>query len=101
MGSSSTKTQDLLLLLPPLIFYELLYLLAPIILLDNVVALHKKPHFPAKLISKPEKSFAIGYRSSLLAYMEPSNHLLGNNDFLFLNITLKQVKFGLSSLTKN
>ena len=54
-----------------------------LILLDNVVALHKKPHFPAKLISIPEKSFAIGYRSGLLAYMEPSNHLLGNNDFLF------------------
>ena len=28
-------------------FYELLYLLALIILLDNVMALHKKPHFPA------------------------------------------------------
>ena len=54
-------------------FYELLYLLAPIILLDNVVALNKKLYFPAKLISIPEKSFAIGYRSSLLAYMEPSN----------------------------
>ena len=71
MGSSSTKTQDLLLLLPPLI------------LLDNVVALHKKPHCPAKLISIPEKSFVIGYRRGLLAYMEPSNHLLGENDFLF------------------
>ena len=83
MDSSSTKTQDLLLLLPPLIFYELLYLLAPIILFDNVVALHKKPHCPAKLISIPEKSFVISCRSGLLAYMEPSNHLLGENDFLF------------------
>ena len=28
-------------------FYELLYLLATILSLDNVVALHKKPHSPA------------------------------------------------------
>ena len=34
-------------------------------------------------VNQLEKSFAIGYRSGLLAYMEPSNHLLGENDFLF------------------
>ena len=60
-----------------------MFLLATILSLDNVVALCKKPHLPAQLISMPEKSFAIGYRSGLLAYMEPSNHLLGEDDFLF------------------
>ena len=43
-----------------------MYLLATILSLDNVVALCKKPHLPAQLISMPEKSFAIGYRNGLL-----------------------------------
>ena len=32
--------------------------------------------------------------------MEPSSHLLGDNDCLFLNFTLKGVKVGLSSQYK-
>ena len=32
--------------------------------------------------------------------MEPSSHLLGDNDCLFLNFTLKGVKVGLSSQFK-
>ena len=47
MDSSSTKIQGLLLLLSPLIFTKLLYLMATILSLDAVVALHKKHDFPA------------------------------------------------------
>ena len=44
MGSSSRKTQGLFLFFTAFDFYELLYLLVTILSLDNVVALHKKPH---------------------------------------------------------
>ena len=62
--------------------------MAPIILLHNVVALHKKPHSPAKLISMPEKSFVIGYRRGLLElYGTFELKILGENDFLFFKIS--------------
>ena len=77
-----------------------MYLLATILSLDNVVALCKKPHLPAQLISMPEKSFAIGYRSGLLAYMDSFESFTWWRRFPILNITLKEVKFGFSSLTK-
>jgi len=48
MGSSSTEHKaKYVSSFTAFDFYELLYLLATILSLNNVVALHKKPHFPA------------------------------------------------------
>ena len=76
MGSFSTKTQGLFLFFTAFDFYELLYLLATIQSLDNVVALHytRKPTLPLNSYQYLRSLLRLAIGEACLAYMEPSSH---------------------------
>ena len=101
MGSSFTRTQGLLLRLSPLIFTN--FCTCWLRFYRSITLWHftRNPTSPLNSYQCLRSLLRLAIGEAYQHYMEPSSHLLGENEFPVLNITLKGVKFGFSNLIKN